>query len=50
MGTDKGICGIGFAAETGAEAAMEDLSGAGRAPTSSRIRCGCGPGRWRRSA
>lgn len=25
MGTDKGICGIGFAAETGAEAAMEDL-------------------------
>ena len=27
MGTDKGICGIGFAAETGAEAAMEDLTG-----------------------
>lgn len=25
MGTDKGICGIGFAAETGAEATMEDL-------------------------
>lgn len=25
MGTDKGICGIGFADETGAEAAMEDL-------------------------
>ncbi|MDF0598359.1 bifunctional helix-turn-helix domain-containing protein/methylated-DNA--[protein]-cysteine S-methyltransferase [Psychromarinibacter halotolerans] len=25
MGTDKGICGIGFAAETGEEAAMEDL-------------------------
>jgi AraC family transcriptional regulator of adaptative response/methylated-DNA-[protein]-cysteine methyltransferase len=25
MGTDKGICGIGFAAETGAEAAMADL-------------------------
>ncbi|GHF43084.1 bifunctional helix-turn-helix domain-containing protein/methylated-DNA--[protein]-cysteine S-methyltransferase [Seohaeicola zhoushanensis] len=27
MGTDKGICGIAFAAETGAEAAMEDLTG-----------------------
>lgn len=27
MGTDKGICGIGFAAETSAEAAMEDLTG-----------------------
>ncbi|TDK43932.1 methylated-DNA--[protein]-cysteine S-methyltransferase [Antarcticimicrobium luteum] len=27
MGTDKGICGIGFAAETGEEAAMEDLVG-----------------------
>jgi len=25
MGTAKGICGIGFAAETGAEATMEDL-------------------------
>ncbi|MEX0351014.1 MAG: methylated-DNA--[protein]-cysteine S-methyltransferase [Paracoccaceae bacterium] len=25
MGTEKGICGIGFAAETGEEAAMEDL-------------------------
>lgn len=25
MGTDKGICGVGFAAETTAEAAMEDL-------------------------
>ncbi|WP_425049524.1 methylated-DNA--[protein]-cysteine S-methyltransferase [Psychromarinibacter sp. S121] len=25
MGTDKGICGIGFAAEMGEEAAMEDL-------------------------
>ncbi|MEX0368458.1 MAG: bifunctional helix-turn-helix domain-containing protein/methylated-DNA--[protein]-cysteine S-methyltransferase [Ruegeria sp.] len=25
MGTDKGICGVGFAAETGEEAAMEDL-------------------------
>lgn len=25
MGTDKGICGMGFAAETGEEAAMEDL-------------------------
>jgi len=25
MGTDKGICGIGFAAESGAEAAMADL-------------------------
>ncbi|WGW04400.1 bifunctional helix-turn-helix domain-containing protein/methylated-DNA--[protein]-cysteine S-methyltransferase [Tropicibacter oceani] len=25
MGTDKGICGIGFSAETTAEAAMEDL-------------------------
>ncbi|WP_295311469.1 bifunctional helix-turn-helix domain-containing protein/methylated-DNA--[protein]-cysteine S-methyltransferase [Roseobacter sp.] len=25
MGTDKGICGIGFAAELGAEAAMDDL-------------------------
>ncbi len=25
MGTDRGICGIGFAEETGAEAAMEDL-------------------------
>jgi AraC family transcriptional regulator of adaptative response/methylated-DNA-[protein]-cysteine methyltransferase len=25
MGTDKGICGIGFAAETSAEHAMEDL-------------------------
>lgn len=25
MGTDKGICGIGFAAEMGAEAAMDDL-------------------------
>ncbi len=25
MGTDRGICGIGFADETGAEAAMEDL-------------------------
>ena len=27
MGTDKGICGIGFAAETGEEAAMQDLLG-----------------------
>ena len=27
MGTEKGICGIGFAAETGAEAAMADLRG-----------------------
>ncbi|NNF25517.1 MAG: methylated-DNA--[protein]-cysteine S-methyltransferase [Rhodobacteraceae bacterium] len=26
MGTDKGICGIGFAAETGARAAFEDLT------------------------
>ncbi len=26
MGTEKGICGIGFAAETGAEAAMDDLT------------------------
>lgn len=26
MGTDKGICGLGFAAEMGAEAAMEDLT------------------------
>lgn len=26
MGTDKGICGIGFAAETGREAAMADLT------------------------
>ena len=25
MGTDRGICGIGFAAETGAESAMADL-------------------------
>ncbi|WP_300033480.1 bifunctional helix-turn-helix domain-containing protein/methylated-DNA--[protein]-cysteine S-methyltransferase [uncultured Roseobacter sp.] len=25
MGTDKGICGVGFAAEMGAEAAFEDL-------------------------
>ncbi|MFD0978887.1 bifunctional helix-turn-helix domain-containing protein/methylated-DNA--[protein]-cysteine S-methyltransferase [Tropicimonas aquimaris] len=25
MATEKGICGIGFAAETGAEAAMEDM-------------------------
>ncbi|WP_227270805.1 bifunctional helix-turn-helix domain-containing protein/methylated-DNA--[protein]-cysteine S-methyltransferase [Roseobacter weihaiensis] len=25
MGTDKGICGIGFSAEMGAEAAMDDL-------------------------
>jgi AraC family transcriptional regulator, regulatory protein of adaptative response / methylated-DNA-[protein]-cysteine methyltransferase len=27
MGTDKGICGIGFAGETGAEPAMADLMG-----------------------
>ena len=27
MGTEKGICGIGFAAETTAEATMEDLTG-----------------------
>ncbi|AKS47280.1 AraC family transcriptional regulator, regulatory protein of adaptative response / methylated-DNA-[protein]-cysteine methyltransferase [Octadecabacter temperatus] len=27
MGTDKGICGLGFADEMGAEAAMEDLIG-----------------------
>lgn len=27
MGTERGICGIAFAAETGAEAAMEDLTG-----------------------
>jgi len=27
MGTEKGICGIGFAAETSAEAAMDDLTG-----------------------
>lgn len=26
MGTDRGICGIGFAAETGAEATMADLA------------------------
>jgi AraC family transcriptional regulator of adaptative response/methylated-DNA-[protein]-cysteine methyltransferase len=27
MGTDRGICGLGFAAETGAEATMADLTG-----------------------
>lgn len=27
MGTDKGICGMGFAAESGEEHAMEDLTG-----------------------
>ena len=27
MGTEKGICGLAFAAETGTEAAMEDLTG-----------------------
>ncbi|MDX1786450.1 MAG: bifunctional helix-turn-helix domain-containing protein/methylated-DNA--[protein]-cysteine S-methyltransferase [Roseovarius sp.] len=27
MGTERGICGIGFAAETGAEATMQDLMG-----------------------
>ena len=27
MGTEKGICGIAFGAETGEEAAMEDLTG-----------------------
>jgi len=27
MGTDKGLCGIGFAAETGEAEAMEDLTG-----------------------
>ena len=27
MGTEKGICGIGFAAETGAEATMTDMTG-----------------------
>lgn len=27
MGTEKGICGIGFAAETGREAALADLAG-----------------------
>ncbi len=27
MGTDRGICGVAFAAETGAEAAMEDMLG-----------------------
>ena len=27
MGTDRGICGLGFAAETGPEAAMDDLTG-----------------------
>jgi AraC family transcriptional regulator of adaptative response/methylated-DNA-[protein]-cysteine methyltransferase len=27
MGTEKGICGIGFAGETGAAATMEDLAG-----------------------
>ncbi len=27
MGTDRGLCGLGFAAETGAEAAMADLTG-----------------------
>lgn len=27
MGTDKGICGIGFSAETGEEEAMHDLTG-----------------------
>ena len=27
MGTDKGICGIGFSAETGEEEAMRDLTG-----------------------
>ncbi len=27
MGTEKGICGIGFSSETGPEAAMEDLVG-----------------------
>jgi AraC family transcriptional regulator of adaptative response/methylated-DNA-[protein]-cysteine methyltransferase len=27
MGTDKGICGIGFAGETGVDAAMADLTG-----------------------
>lgn len=26
MGTDRGICGIGFAADTGAEAVMDDLT------------------------
>jgi AraC family transcriptional regulator of adaptative response/methylated-DNA-[protein]-cysteine methyltransferase len=27
MGTDRGICGLGFAAEMGADAAMQDLQG-----------------------
>ena len=27
MGTDRGICGLGFSSETGAEAAMDDLTG-----------------------
>ena len=27
MGTDRGLCGIGFASETGAEATMDDLKG-----------------------
>ena len=51
MGTDKGICGIGFAAEAGAGAAMADLLAplAARRLTS-RTRCGSRPGCWRPSA
>ena len=51
MGTDRGICGIGFAAETGAEAAMEDL--VGRWPKATLRRgpdARCAPGSLRPSA
>lgn len=40
MGTDKGLCGIGFAAETGQAAAMADLSGAGQMHNTLKTRRG----------
>ena len=44
MGTDRGLCGLAFAAETGRAAAMADLRPAGRRRPSSRRRSGSRPG------
>ena len=51
MGTEKGICGIGFADETGEAATMEDLIGRWPKATLRRGSDDAAPlGRWRPSA
>jgi AraC family transcriptional regulator of adaptative response/methylated-DNA-[protein]-cysteine methyltransferase len=48
MGTDKGICGIAFAAETGTEAAMEDM--VSRWPSAAYVEDKAGLRPWARAA